>query len=186
MRITLTSVVGPMAIATLLLSGCALIPVGPSPAGEPGPTEDAAAASCPDIEADEFAIGAPTDPIDPVQVAESVGLADILVGTCAYGFSGTEFDGVAFFIIDPSEADATRFLDSAVLTAGDAGFRGNHTAVQGQSETNTGENASGDAFLVAWFAEVISGDGKLPDSSMEAMGLQSGQSVVIGSIELAS
>jgi hypothetical protein len=187
MRRSFTAAVG-ITAAALLLTGCAFVPVGPVPAPEPTASDDPPASSCPDIEAHDFAVGSETTPADPAVMMESVGLGDLIEGACAYGFESPGedgFDGVAFFIIAPTPEAASEYLDAAVQTAADAGFSVNHTAAIGQSETNSGPNDAGDSFLVAWFAEVNSGDGTLPDSSMEAIGLESGQSVIIGSVQLA-
>lgn len=184
---TFRSVICSIALV-ILVAGCAPLPAGQSTVPQPEASDNQPTYSCPDIEAQDFAVSVETKPADPVVFMKSVGLGELLEGTCAYGFEGKgedAFNGVAFFIIAPTEEAAAAYIHAAVQKAGDAGYSVNHAAAIGQSERDYGQNDAGDSFLVAWFANVKSGDGTLPDYSMKAIGLESGQSVIIGSVTLA-
>jgi hypothetical protein len=180
----LLKVIGTMAATSLLLAGCSLLPGAPAATGEPVPTAESTAPSsdsdCPDIEAGDFAVGIETTPADPVPMAESVGLGGVLEGTCAYGFESDQFDGIAFFIINPPEDEAAIYFGNAVMTGVQAGFPMNNNGVM----NNSGTRDDGASFLVLYVAEVHADDAAIPAYSMEAMGLDDGASVILGSIQM--
>ena len=176
--------IGTLAATSLLLAGCA-VASQPSAASSAPSSSPSSSPDCPDIKAQDFAVQVETTVADPVQMAKSVGLGAVLEGTCAYGFESTEVDGVAFFIIDPSQDAAAVFFGDAVGAGAKAGFAMGNTHIEGQSMTQSGKNADGAAFLVAYYPAVNSGDGVMPDYSMKAIGLHNGDAVIIGSIQLA-
>jgi hypothetical protein len=187
MPLRLMAAIGTLAATALLLAGCAVAspPSAASSAPSSSPSRSSSSPDCPDIKAQDFAVQVETTVADPVQMAKSVGLGAVLEGTCAYGFKSTDVDGVAFFIIDPSQDAAAVFFGEAVEAGAKAGFAMGNTQVVGQSMTQSGKNADGAAFLVAYFPAVNSGDGVMPDSSMKAIGLHDGDAIILGSIQLA-
>ena len=141
---------------------------------------------CPNIRADQFAVQVATKVADPKAQAESVGLGDVLHGTCAYGFTTDQVAGVAFFIVNPTQDQAAVFFGNAVLTAAKAGFAMGDTDIEGQTMTQSGSNKDGADFTVAFYPEVRAGDGDgaFRADRMAIIGLHEGQSIVFGSIQL--
>jgi hypothetical protein len=103
----------------------------------------------------------------------------VLEGTCAYGFE-SDFDGIAFFIINPPENDAAVYFGNAVLAGVEAGFPMNNNGVM----DNSGIREDGASFRVVYIGEVHADDAVLPASSMEAIGLDDGDSLIMGSIQM--
>ena len=173
-------------VCGVLLSGCVAAPAAPSRPATPSPTSGATTRGCPDIRADQFAVQIETTVADPRAQAESVGLGDVLHGTCAYGFTSDQVDGLAFFVINPTEQHAAVYFGDDVLTAAKAGFSMGHTQILGQNMTQGGSNKDGAEFSVSYYPEVHAGDGDGAFSAdrMAIIGLHEGQSILFGSIQL--
>jgi hypothetical protein len=165
-----------IAAASLLLTGCFAPPAAAPPAASPS------GASCPDIDAEDLGVQVETTAADAVEIADSVGLGEVLGGTCAYGFEAEEYDGVIFVIVDPSEGAAAEFLAGAVRTAAGAGFEMVHAGVVGQGSTDQGTTAGGDNFFLGHYQNLDIEDGPFTDGQVEDLELQEGGSVIIGSI----
>jgi hypothetical protein len=175
-----------VAICGVLLSGCTAAPAATPRPATPSPTSAATTPGCPDIRADQFAVQIETTVADPRAQAESVGLGDVLHGTCAYGFTSDQVAGLAFFVINPTEQDAAVYFGNAVETAAKAGFSMGDTHIQGQNMVQAGSNKDGAEFSVSYYPEVHTGDGGGAFSAdrMVTIGLHEGQSIIFGSLQL--
>jgi len=173
-----------LVVCAVLLSGCVAAPTAKPTA--PASSAAATAAGCPDIRADQFAVQIATTVADPRKQAESVGLGDVLDGTCAYGFTSDQVDGLAFFIINPTEQQAAIFFGDAVGTAAKAGFSMGSTHIDGQNMTQVGANKDGAEFSVSYYPDVHTddGDGAFSADRMAIIGLREGQSIIFGSVQL--
>ncbi|MBX3196048.1 MAG: hypothetical protein KF727_13225 [Microbacteriaceae bacterium] len=171
--------------AAVLLSGCTAVPApGPEPSSPAASPPASAESDCPDITAEDFAIQIESAPADPVELADSVGLADVLEGTCAYGFTSEQIDGVAFFIIGATDSDAGAFFAEALTIAMDAGFRPGDSYNEESLIVIPSQRSDGAAFLVGHNSDVQPNDAEYTPERMAAIGLKPGDSILFGSIQL--
>ncbi len=185
MRRNVVTAVGLLAAVSLLLTGCSAVNM-PSPSAKASVSSSARSpqAGCPDITASDFAVQIETTASDPGPLAKSVGLGDVLEGTCAYGFLSDRVNGVAFFIIDPAEDDAAVFFGEAVHTAARAGFAMGNTKIEGQNMNQHGANADGASFGVTYYPKVQADDAAFTPTRMATIGVRPGDSIIFGSIQL--
>lgn len=169
-----------------VLAGCSA-PTAPEPTPTPTPPPTAVSSNpdgCPDITASDFAIQVESTPADPVQLADSVGLAPLLEGTCAYGFTSPQFSGVAFFIVNASDSDAGSFFGQALNVGLSAGYTFGDSNNQGSLMTIAGQNADGAGLLVGYNSDVEVNDAEYTPERMAAIGLKPGDTLLFGSIQL--
>jgi hypothetical protein len=159
-------VAGTIVAVSVLLGGC-FLPAG----GPPG-------SSCPDLAPDHFGVENATV-ADPYEIAESVGLEDVLEGTCAYGFETAEFAGVGFHLADPSDEDLEAFTeraDTALLREGFEDFRPTASGI-------IKRNPDGVVYVISYDEEFGPGDG-LTEEQFENMELVEGEGLLYGAINI--
>jgi hypothetical protein len=173
-----------LGLVAVLLTGCTAAPT-PQPTSAAPSAMPPAESDCPDITAEDFAIQIESNRADPLELADSVGLADVLTGTCAYGFTSEQIDGVAFFIVGASDSDAGTFFADALSIAMDAGYRpGDSVNPSDTLILLPSERSDGAALMVGHNSDVQPNDAEYTPERMAAIGLEPGDSILFGSIQL--
>jgi hypothetical protein len=163
----ISAATGATLAASLLLGGCFLLS-GSEPSGS----------LCPELAPEHFGVDNAVV-ADPYEIAESVGLEDVLEGTCAYGFETDRFDGVGFHLVNPSEEALEAFFDRAERALLDAEFEDFRPLPSGIVK----QNPDGVVYLVSYDEEFGPSDGMTAEQ-FENMGLVEGESLLYGAINV--
>lgn len=166
------------AASALLLTGCFGAGLGPDAVEVSGAP---AGSSCPDLGAEHFGLDPDSTIVDPHDVADSVGLGDLLDGACAYGFETDQLAAVAFHIPDPSEEEAAAYFDLAESVGAGGGFLLDHTKLELEPSVFGGFTEDGVKFFLSYFEEFGLDDG-ISDEQFADMGLDEGHPLITGGI----
>lgn len=156
-----------MVAASLLLGGCFGLP-GAAPSGS----------SCPALTPEHFTDRDATV-ADPYEIAESVGLEDVLEGTCAYGFQTDEYVGVGFHIANASLEDLEAFSDRAEPALLDGGFEDFRPTPMGIIK----KNPDGAIYAISYVEHFGLDDG-ISQEQFDNMGLVEDEPLLYGAIEV--